>query len=243
MSKKPIIDLKKAEAIEGELLRTYGGLIDEVRRDHVIKRKDGGGHHDLFHTVRVARTALCIALNEDVARLAWIAGMLHNTDRLFGKKETPKKLRARLKRVRLNNKEKTAIIKAVLTHDQPNDPKDDEVATTLKDADRIADAGAMHLIRGSQWFSGLQVCLLEGPGRYSGATFPKARAVTDIIHWFFEWESDPRFCLRLPKARQIGKRGFDFLRSALKNIEEQQRAIGMYPLPKAVKKIIGDYTN
>ncbi|MEK7479510.1 MAG: HD domain-containing protein [Patescibacteria group bacterium] len=234
---------KQAEMLESELVRKHAKLVAGIRQDHREKRKEGGGHHDLFHAIRVARTALCIAPDEETARLAWLAGILHNTDRLFGKKQTEKKLRAHLKDVRLDEAEKEKIINAVLEHDTPNNSKDGLVTIILKDADRIADAGAMQLMRGTQWFSGLPICLLGEPGKYSGAKFPNAKVVTDVIYWFLEWESHPKFRLRLPKAKKLAKPGFDFLRSALKDIRRQQEAIGMYPVPRAVKKIIGDYTN
>jgi len=65
-----------------QLWKIFSEFTDMLRKEHQ-ERRIIGGSHDFLHTIMVAQYGEIIADNEDLGLLSWIAGMCHNTDRLF----------------------------------------------------------------------------------------------------------------------------------------------------------------
>lgn len=162
----------------------------------------------------VAQYALLIAEEANIACLGAVAGLLHNTDRLFSamdEAETKSKLLEYLGKTNIGLPEKVRVVTAVLEHNKKNSPGDGPVTVCLKDADRLANISPFDIIaRSARAFPDLP---LVDP-RYiddidPSSTYRKPGTVfRDAIQSSLEWE--PWF--RLPKARELAKRYFDGLR-------------------------------
>lgn len=230
------------------LVQEFRLLLENVARDHEENRGMAGGHHDMHHALSVAQTTLIIAPDVDTARLAWVAGILHNTDRLFcdRSKMLPEeqKLRViflieeRLSLTNLDRQEKEPVVEAVVNHAGLNGPKDSTVKITLMDADRIANLGAIHGIRMAQHFPNQPIFNPKDPLKSSGAKYENPNFWVDNCLTTLEWKDDPRVMLRLPKAKELAEPGFKFLEAMLVDILRQQKAIGMHPFPEALLEFL-----
>ncbi|MBI4085868.1 MAG: HD domain-containing protein [Candidatus Liptonbacteria bacterium] len=212
-------------------------LLARVSRDHKTRVKKVGHHHDIGHTFRVANTALKIAPDKKTARLAWLAAILHNTDRLFGNRNTPRILKAHLQKTPLTASEKEIVFRAVMNHTKKNDPNDDRVTVTLKDADRIADFGAIVLLRIGQYYHNRSLFDFVSPMRLKNS-FGKEKTAVEDLTYVLEWTEKPSVKIRLLKAKHISKPGAEFMRQALNDIMRQLKSIGMYPLPATYKHLL-----
>ncbi len=212
-------------------------LLSRVSHDHKTRLKKVGYHHDIGHTFRVANTALKIAPDKKIARLAWLAGILHNTDRLFGDKNTPRILKAHLQKTLITAHEKEIVFRAVMNHMKKNDSKDNLVLKTLKDADRIADFGAIVLLRIGQYYHNRPLFDFISP-MHSKNSFGKEKTAVEDLMYVLEWTEKPSVKIRLPKSKSISKPGAAFMRRALNDIMRQLKSIDMHPLPKTYRRLL-----
>lgn len=211
------------------LWERFPELTEAVRQDHIRQKAFGSGH-DFYHALMVAQYGFLIAVGPDTAVLGWVAGLCHNTDRIFPKDQVEYIVRYYLDEGTMFSSEvKELVLEAILEHSKKNDPKDNPVTVALKDADRLGNIGSLHWLRSAQFQPTIQVV----DPRFISETDPTAtfRNPKTLIHDIKEtllWES----WLRLPKAKELGKPVFEEIRRFLKNIESQFETLGLYPFPQ-----------
>lgn len=209
-------------------------LCEMVRRDHRQKGVAVGGPHDFTHALMVAQYAFIIAKDTAVKRigeLAWIAGICHNTDRLFpvSDDQIAEKVREYLTGTDLDDFiDQEQVVEAVLKHSRPNETNDNTITIALKDADRLANIGPNWYLRMAQYAPRLPVC----DPRYFDTADPEAtyRNCRTLFHQFrcvLEWEG----WLRMPKAKEMAKPWFDAMRQFMAGLEDQLKEVRLVPYP------------
>ena len=116
------------------------------------------------------------------------------------------------------------MVEAVLNHPKLNDSADNLITITLKDADRLANLGPNAYIRSGQLYHYLPAYdprYIKNPN--PAATFSDPKTVLHDIRCALEWEQ----WLRLPRAKEIGKKYFDHLRAYLNDFEKQIHEAGL----------------
>lgn len=217
----------------------YADLVEEVRQDHIDHGKFGGGH-DFTHALMVARYAVLIAEDLDIGRLAWVAAICHNTDRIHREAyegELATLLRGYLSVTDLDDAEKRLVVEAVLEHHSLNKDEDSPVTVVLKDADRLANIGPNNILRSGQLYNELPAY----DPRYVAHPDPEAtyRVPKTVLHdvlCSLEWE--PWF--RTPKAKELAGPYFEFYREFAWRFVCQMREVGFlaengestYPFPE-----------
>jgi HD superfamily phosphodiesterase len=176
------------------------------------------GGHDFLHALMVAQYGQIIADNEQNGMLAWVAGLCHNTDRLFPGKEVERLSHYLENGTNLSSIDREIIVKAVLKHSELNKPDDGIITIILKDADRLANIGPNIFIRSGQFYHQLpaydpRYIVKPNPE----AVYNKPLTVLDDIKFCLEWEE----WLRMPKAKKLAKPYFKLLRTVIKKFEYQ----------------------
>lgn len=191
-----------AAALAVKFQTAFPLLFDMVWQDHETRVCTAGGH-DVFHPIIVAQYAALIAPEERLETLGWLAGMCHNTDRIFPKEEVRERVAQYLASTSgVSDTEKEFITDAVLTHSGLNKDSDNPVTVVLKDADRLSGLGFLCAIRASQSLAGVRILDPRYVGTTSpGSTFRNIKTVLDGIKFTLEW----RKMLRLPKAKELAK--------------------------------------
>jgi len=214
-----------------ELLEKYAGLVKTVRSDH---RKQGfvGSHHDFLHALMVAHYAVMIAEDDFIAELAWLAGVCHNTDHIFpnlSEFEHRRQISDYLVHwTGLDSESSKKVLTAVMLHSKLNDPNDDQVTMTLKDADRLANLGPNVIIRSGQYYYRLPAFNPFFVAEFDPtSTYRNPKSVLRDIMSSLEWVD----WLRLPKARELAKPYADFLQQFRALIQHQLREVGLDPYP------------
>lgn len=200
-------------------------LTEIVLRDHQEKRIKPG--HGFFHTLMVAQYGPIIADEKRIGVLAWIAGMCHNTDRIFPQNCVEDRVRYYLESETdtiINTAEEGDIIEAVIHHSELNSPDDNPVTIVLKDADRLGNAGVICPIRAGQ---GLYNKPLFNPKPTDGAIFGDEKTALDSMKITLEWEE----MLRSPKAKKLGQKYFEELRRLIRSIEARIKETGINNFP------------
>ena len=216
------------------LWQKYPTLVGIVKTDYLAQKAFGRGHN-ILHSVMVAQYAELIAETERVGELAWIAGIVHEPHRLFPgitREEIERKLREYLARGlpagALTEAETSAVVEAVREHSKRNDPNDNSVTVTLKDADRLTSIGPYHWLNAAQFRSTIPAVdprfIMTSDPR---ATFKNPFSVLQDLKYTLEWES----WLRLPKAKELGKPKFDAIRWYIGELEKQFEILGLLPFP------------
>lgn len=213
---------------DARLWETFPRLVKAVQADHIAHKAFGG--HDFYHALVAAQYGQLIAPDEDTAILAWVAGLIHTTDRMYPKKEV---IPALMRFLHLVNTDIPSgnlyILRAVLEHSKKNDPTDIPVTVVLKDADRLTNLGVvMHWLRAAQFRPNIppfdpRYITVQDPT----ATFKDPKTVLRDIEHTLEWET----WLRLPKAKELGKPLFDEIRWLKSAIIERFTLLGLYPFP------------
>lgn len=226
----------------------YADLVQEIREIHISHGKFGGGH-DFTHALMVARYAAMVAEGYNfpgdeerghLGRLAWIAAICHNADRIWPnltQDHIEVAVRTHLSATDLNTDERQLVVDAVLEHHSLNKPQDSAVTVVLKDADRLANLGPNLFIRSGQHYHDLPAYdprFVENPD--PRATYPEPMTVLYDILCALEWEP----WLRCPKAIELAAPYFDFLREFKRLFEHQMWEVGFvdaqgnstYPFPE-----------
>lgn len=180
------------------------------------------GHHPPEHALIVAQYALMIAEDENIGKLAAIAALLHNTDRLTKEEHVESTVRTAITTIQaqtldfnLSHEEIETIVQAVMNHHKKNDPEDSDVLVCLKDADRLGNISPFEIAaRSARAYPTLR---LVDP-RYVNemdptSTYRDPKSVfRDAVLSTLEWET----WLRLPKAIGLARKYFDGLRTMQK---------------------------
>ena len=212
---------------ENELLwEVFPHLDVAVRKDHERMGATGGGH-DFVHALMVAQYAVKIAENDHIGKLAWIAGLCHNTDRLFPEDAAERTIQVymNLSDIGFVDDEKALIVEAVFEHHKLNDDGDNPVTITVKDADRLANVGALLFVRAGQFYHNLpamdpQYVLEPDPA----ATYHDPKTVLHDIRCALEWEP----WLRLKKAKELGKPRFELLERFIDDVQLQMKETDLF---------------
>ena len=184
----------------------YRALYDAVKKTHgdILAAGKTTMGHGWDHDLRVAMTGTLIAEGTRVGEMTWCAGLMHSTDRHFGKRteEVLRSYFAFLPKGEFSGTELAVMRKAVDQHSKKNSDTDNPVTVTLKDADRLANLGALNLIRCGQHHSDIPACIPEYLGRvHPESTFRNLKSCYDAISVVnLEWED----MLRLPTSITTG---------------------------------------
>lgn len=200
------------------------------------------GGHDSFHAARVGQYALEVAETDEVSRLAGVAGLCHNADRILqhdlkvGRKGVPEEMVRELVNewldcTDLSEGERGMVISAVLLHSLPNDPGDNPVLVALKDADRLANLEPDVIMRAAQFYPDYPVVdpahWLSDPA----STFREPKSVAKDLANNAEWGNfgDPKFGIRLPKAQLRATEFTNFLLDYLERVRKCWVDAGLLP--------------
>jgi hypothetical protein len=205
--------------------------------------------HDFDHIIRVADRATVIAPDPKTGRLAAVAGLCHNADRILQKKAASGrdgKVSDELVTTMTNDwldaepvgtfpkEDRVLILDAVLNHWRRNSPDDSLVLMTLQDADRTVNIEADVIVRkGGYWGDDLRVVdpvnLLDDPK----ANFKNPGSVL----WTMKDEEECFMAengvanLRLPKARELARTRFAFYHQFFDAVIGQREEAGLIPYP------------
>lgn len=210
------------------LVAKYPKLVQSVMADHKEHRDYA---HDWDHALMVAQYGVIIADDARIGELAWIAGLCHNTDHLFGINMVERKMHYYLDFCSgLNGTEHQQIREAVVNHHGLNDKPipDNPVTIVLKDADRLGNIGAQVVIRSGQSYPKLPAYDV----RYIRTSDPAAthkdpRTVLHDIKSVLEW----RPWLRCQVAKELSDKYFALLELCLADIAHQLNETGLDDLP------------
>jgi hypothetical protein len=210
--------------------------------------------HDFDHAVEVGQLAMVVTWphNQYEARLAGIAGLLHNNDRILevilntGKEtisrvhpeevwkfteELIDKFEPKIKGAR------DRIIPAVVHHGtKPNAPDDDLVIQGVCDGDRLANMGATIPIRSGQHNHNVRVLnphtiQVDPSDRSPREKYNNPDSILydlqNAADWYFKPEGP--YALRLPKSREIGKVRAERIQRLIQDIVAERELVGLYP--------------
>jgi hypothetical protein len=223
----------------------YPRLTELVRLAHLEYKMSATGHDFGQHTLAVAQTALIIATDEGVGRIAAAAGLCHNADRMLqerlgiGKKDVPEERVVRLVRGWLGESgevgedDSERIVRAVLLHSGPNLEDGDEVLVALQDADRVVCAGAENIMTTAQFYKELPAIDPKWLGHDPAAhPYKNPKSAMRNLECRYEW-LDPTspFCVRLPRAKALLERRIRFLKAFIAEVEGQRAELGLWPYP------------
>lgn len=203
-----------------KLWEEFPKLVERIREDH--KHNNVAEGHDFFHTLLVAQYGVMIAEENRLKILAWVAGICHNTDKIFPElsdDEVEKKVWEYLGLTgMLIRLEKRFIVEAVLCHSEKNKDNDSVITVLLKDADRLAGAGILCAVRAGSHlynFPAFKPWVING--FEPEETFQNIRSVLSGMRFTLEW----REMLRCTKAIELGKKYFAILEQSIKDLELQ----------------------
>lgn len=199
-------------------------------------------HHDFMHAKRVGETARRVALDEwndeHTAKLAGIAGLVHNADRIIqvqkgiGRREVPRDdVIALVKKWIENDLEETdveTVLDAVLSHDGKNSDEDSQVKIALQDGDRIVNLDNDLFPRSGQYYADLPVIdykhFLDNPE----ATYRSPGSVLKDISYSLDW-ADPTsdVCVRTRLAKEKVQNRQAFFQFYFKVLKQQLREEGI----------------
>jgi hypothetical protein len=205
------------------LWEEFPELVKEVWNDHYHRIL---GIHDFYHPLLTAYLAGEIAEPVRFRELAQVAGLCHNTDRIFEYKiNVEKRIREYLDLTWFSAGDRNLILEAVFNHGKLNNPTDNPITVILKDADRLASAhGALCLVRTGQANPNIPTF---DPAhirtRSPGATYFDCKTALDGLEFVFEWQG----MLRCPKAVDLGKLYFGQLRQLLDDIKLHVETTGL----------------
>lgn len=209
------------------LFQKYQKLVQQVRYDHEQYRVNTPGH-DLLHALMVAQYAVMIAPDASIGELAWVAALLHNTDRLLKNDVLVEpQVTKHLLSTPLSLEEQKVVCRAVLEHAKRNSDDDDDVTMVLKDADRLANIGPSNILRIGQGFPHLPAVDPLHFAQDPSASYENLKSVYRNVAELVLWDSEG--WLRLPKARELAKPYFDFLRQFMKLLERQYEEVELKP--------------
>ncbi|MSU55025.1 MAG: hypothetical protein EXS46_00620 [Candidatus Taylorbacteria bacterium] len=207
----------------------FAGLFERIKAIHheiVVAGRDVNGH-GFDHDVMVAQYAAMISENERVAEMAWVAGLMHSLDRHF-----PDSFNAKIEEciVLVGHLFSVAEIEEIRVadrvHSRLNDPLDGPVTIALKDADRLANVGALNIIRGGQHRPNIPACVMESLGGLNPAsTFKRPASCYDATFYNLEWWD----MLRSEKARDLGRADFEYTRAWQRSVEAKFAQVGLFP--------------
>jgi hypothetical protein len=231
----PVLELSTGDMFV-YLRQKYRKLYAAVEGNHqavVLSGKSTIGH-GFDHALMVAQYAAMFSESGREAEMAWVAALMHNTDRHHEPTVASQVIDGYVSLVvsEFTPDEVLVIRNAVANHSKKNDAGDSMVLRALKDGDRTANCGPVNLFRCALHNHDKPAFLLEElsvEGPSTGSTFKAPRSCFDALFFNEEW----RLWLRMPKAIKMAQKHFDYLRQHQLAILEQLREVGLYPWIKA----------
>ena len=225
---EPKLLIEKRDA----LLKRFETMIQKVRLDHQEKMVMTTGH-SFLHALFVAQYCLMIA--PDHLQIAgWIAGMLHNTDRLFvgeNDDQIAERIIAYLSLTDLPGNEKNMILEAVMDHSHKSCSSENQLTTILMDADKLANLEPLTAaIRAAQWRTGCSAINLVYLDKYPpGCNYKNPGSIVRDMCSALEWE-EPGW-LQTVKAIELAKPMFSLLKSMVQATIKNHKQAGLIPYP------------
>lgn len=206
--------------------------------DHGVNMR---GHGFFDHDHPVAQTCVLIHEDERSVRKAWVSSLLHSLDRLMTKEEENRTLDGLLALIPENEISRFEIEEirvALQNHDGPNRETDSITQKILQDADRLANAQSIIILRSGQFMPNIPAIELGylGMKNHPESTYKKPRTVHDNLMHILEWdpegpEAHPQFCLRLPMAIEFGRPHFAYIREWILRVKSDFAQLGLDPWP------------
>jgi len=213
------MDIKKWMRLLIEKYRSFIHLACEMHK-HAL----GVQGHGLDHDLMVAGYCLLITEDQRTGELAWLAAFMHSIDRNCKNPVNAFNIMIHiLEEEDMADYELKMIIDAAKNHFKPNSATDSAVLVTLKDADRLANIGPLNLIRCGQHRKDLPAITLGVFDLHPQSTFKSPKSALDCIFYNLEWED----MLRLPKAKKLAKKYFDYYRKFLELNRIQFAEVGL----------------
>lgn len=227
-----VISLKRAKKITARLETTCREFLEAIERV-----REGGKPnfaHGPDHDQLVAGYAVLIAGHDrKLVKKAWAAARVHSVDRMLGKKGNTRAVVSRLLRLlpkTFTRRDRSEILLAVMRHSGPNQPEDNWVQVVLQDADRLANLGPALIIRAGQHYPNiptLELGFLDPEVSNPSGTFKLPASCRDDVRNSLDFENNPRFWLRTPVGRALGRKYFAYLRQFLAMIRDQYAEVGL----------------
>ncbi len=231
----------------------YAALCAAVLASHVLEGMEGG-HHPFDHSLRVAEMGVRILPDgtaDEVADIVFMAGMCHGADRVVEEMLGPDAagevqsdegltrstiegwLRAMPD---LDAAKRAEVVEVVMNHRGKNKPDEPLTHVALRDADKLVNVAPDIVVRASKFPIPAVDCVhfLEAPD----ATYSKPGCVCrDLWYMATRWDFehalyDPNYGIVLPKAREIGRRYFPFLRAYVEAVIGDRHAMDLAPYPQ-----------
>jgi HD superfamily phosphodiesterase len=212
-----------------------------IKQSH--EEVDLKGHHDIYHAARVGDAAYRIALetwkDDAQAKLAGLAGLCHNADRILetskanpSQEEIAALVQAWLDPAHLDQESCDAVIDAVLKHDHINRPDSSTILIALQDADRIINLDPDMLMRAAQFRHMLPTVdytrFLSDPR----ATYHQPESVLRDIAFTLEWISPAsNVCIRTEIGLTLARERAEFVQQYLDAVKKQLETEGIFPSP------------
>lgn len=204
----------------------FADLYAAVKKNHQTSGHQHRGH-GLDHDAAVAQMGALIAPDDEWAKEAWAAGIIHSTDRIYPNKDEfdfAMRRYADILRKSFKETEVGSIIVSVLVHSEKNNDGDSFLTKILKDADRLINMQPLIVTRGAQHTPEIPAIELEYLGRRNPAsTFRNPCNCMDNLRHVIEWVS----WLRLPKAKFLGQELADYLQDYINRAEKTYHELGL----------------
>ena len=227
-------------------------LAEAVRKAHEEVRLYG--HHDWVHAFRVGDMAYRIGMDQygdrTIARMAGVAGLCHNADRILqkklelGRRDVPEEKIRELVLAWLDRGSEDFfnrpiviedVVEAVLKHDS-KEGEDLPVCICLVDADKVVNCRPELLLRSAQNYHDLPVLDPIHWDRDPTANYRDPKSVMkDVIMSSLEWaEEESPFCVKTRLAKKLindSEIGAPFFRRYLELLKKSLKMEGLYPWP------------
>jgi hypothetical protein len=207
-------------------------LYEKVQANHekVVAAGRSTIGHGFDHALMVAQYGVLVSETDRNADMAWVAGLMHNTDRHYEPEQVGTVVRHYLRIIasEFSDAELAIISDAVLCHSKRNEDSDSDVLKALMDADRLANCGPVNLFRCALHNHHLPAFVLETvalDGPAPTATFKKPGSCFDALYFNEEWRS----YFRMPKAIALAGKHLDYLRQHQEDIIAQLEEAGLHP--------------
>lgn len=205
--------------------------------------------HDFNHVIRVANMAQLIAPDEETGRVAGIAALCHNADRiaqvvniLGPSGEVDRQTVEDIVEAWFNaepnmtftSKERDIIFEAVMNHNKTNSNDDPPVWVTLMDADRVVNIEADDIFRKAQYYGNSLPAI--DPVHFTNdptASFKNPKSLLFSLYRDAVDFTTPGgiASIRQPKAIEIARRRAYFLKLFINEVMAQQVEDGLLPYP------------
>ncbi|MDP3996360.1 MAG: HD domain-containing protein [bacterium] len=209
----------------------FARFYEAVKAGHENSTRQHQGH-GLDHDITVAQIAVMISPDARTGTKAWVASMLHSTDRIVPKGDKGaeeyhvRKRLAFLPEGYFTPQELEEIVQAVLRHAELNRDDQSLVQQVLMDADRLSNLMPSVIIRAGQFQSDIPAFefeYLDGK-RNPASTYHEPKSVLDDLRNNII-EYPPK--LRLPKAKKLAIDYVNLLHGFIKAVENTNKNLGL----------------